>query len=381
MSGRRGNTPGGAPGQLPDYLQDILASTRRRVLEAKRKLPLEALQRQVEERLAAERQVAKRQAAERQAAVRQAAGQAANRRIGAGEGHASLCENSQFRHCGLDPQSLNLQLDPEPRLRRSQDSPRLRRSQDDVYGVFTQPDGFLAALKKPGLSFICEVKQASPSKGRIARDFDHLGIAREYLAAGADAISVLTEPGHFKGSDSHLAMITDAIRLPALRKDFILEEYQVYESKALGASAVLLIAAILDDGRLRDLLLLCESLGMDALAEAHDEHELSRVLCAGARIVGVNNRDLRTFEVDIATSQRLRPLVPADVAFVAESGMSSPQDVRRMALAGADAVLVGEALMRAQDRKAKLAELKSAANGADEGGAGCAASADGGCGR
>lgn len=220
---------------------------------------------------------------------------------------------------------------------------------------------FERALKKERISFICEVKKASPSKGLISTDFPYTVIAREYEAAGADAVSVLTEPEFFLGSDEHLTKIRRSISLPLLRKDFVVDEYQLYEAKAIGADAVLLICALLDTAALRQYIGICNALGLSALVEAHTETEVLSALEAGARIVGVNNRNLYTFEVDINTCIRLRPLVPKDIIFVAESGIKSGTDIARLRGAGADAVLVGETLMRCKNKKAALAELKGGA--------------------
>ena len=217
---------------------------------------------------------------------------------------------------------------------------------------------FEKALAKPGLSFICECKKASPSKGLIAPDFPYLQIAKEYEAAGADAISVLTEPKWFLGSDTYLKEITSAVSTPCLRKDFTVDDYMIYEAKLLGASAVLLICAILDDAQLREYLAICEDLGLSALVEAHDDAEVDRALAAGARILGVNNRNLKTFTVDTENSRRLRAHIPRDVLFVSESGVKTAEDVAGLAAIGADAVLIGETLMRAPDKTAKLRELK-----------------------
>ena len=217
---------------------------------------------------------------------------------------------------------------------------------------------FEKALAKPGLSFICECKKASPSKGLIAPDFPYLQIAKEYEAAGADAISVLTEPKWFLGSDSYLKEISSAVSTPCLRKDFTVDDYMIYEAKLLGASAVLLICAILDDAQLREYLAICEDLGLSALVEAHDDAEVDRALAAGARILGVNNRNLKTFTVDTENSSRLRARIPQDVLFVSESGVKTAEDVAGLAAIGADAVLIGETLMRAPDKTAKLRELK-----------------------
>ena len=221
-------------------------------------------------------------------------------------------------------------------------------------------DGFAfeAALKKQELSFICECKKASPSKGVIAADFPYLQIAREYDAAGADCISVLTEPKWFLGSERYLKEIAGTVSVPCLRKDFVVDEYMIYEAKTLGASAVLLICAILSQEQLKEYLGLRDCLGLSALVEAHDEAEVKMALRADARIIGVNNRNLKDFSVDAGNSLRLRSLIPEGVLFVSESGVRDAEDAKRLRAAGADAVLVGEALMRAQDKKRKLQELR-----------------------
>jgi indole-3-glycerol phosphate synthase len=217
---------------------------------------------------------------------------------------------------------------------------------------------FADALAKPGLAFICELKQASPSKGKIAESYDYLSIARVYQKAGADAISVLTEPDFFMGSDEHLSEVSAGVALPTLRKDFIIDEYQIYQAKLLGASAVLLIVALLSDQQLSDYLACIGKLDLDALVEVHSEAELLRALIAGAKIIGVNNRDLKTFELDLSVSVRLREYIPDDCLFVVESGINTRTDIEIVELIDADAVLVGETLMRAEDKQAKLAELK-----------------------
>ena len=217
---------------------------------------------------------------------------------------------------------------------------------------------FAQALAAPGMSFICEVKKASPSKGLIAPNFPYLDIAKEYQAAGAAAISCLTEPYWFQGSDQYLKEIAQAVTIPVLRKDFTVDEYMIYGAKVLGASAVLLICAILDDGQLKDYLALAHSLGLSALVEAHDETELNRALSAGAGIIGVNNRDLRTFTVDVSNSLRLRKFAPPEVLFVSESGIKTPEDIQKLYDNGTNAVLIGETLMRAPDKKAMLAQLR-----------------------
>ena len=217
---------------------------------------------------------------------------------------------------------------------------------------------FEQALKAPGISFICECKKASPSKGLIAPDFPYLSIAKEYQAAGADAISVLTEPKWFLGRDQYLREIASAVSIPCLRKDFTVDEYMIYEAKVLGASAVLLICSILTPAQLRDYQAVCDGLGLSALVEAHDEAEVRMALDAGARIIGVNNRNLKDFTVDTENSRRLRAMIPPSVLFVSESGVKTPADVENLRDVGADAVLIGETLMRAADKKSKLSELR-----------------------
>lgn len=217
---------------------------------------------------------------------------------------------------------------------------------------------FEKALKKGELAFICECKKASPSKGLIAPEFPYLEIAKEYEAAGADCISVLTEPKWFLGSDEYLKEIAENVKIPCLRKDFTVDEYMIYEAKLLGASAVLLICSILSEDQIREYISICDALGLSALVETHDEDEVKTALRAGARIVGVNNRNLKDFSVDTDNSRRLRELIPSDILFVSESGVKDAEDVRRIREMGADAVLIGETLMRADDKKKKLAELK-----------------------
>lgn len=224
-------------------------------------------------------------------------------------------------------------------------------------GVFEFP--FERALAAPGMSFICEIKRASPSKGLIAPDFPYLQIASDCQRAGAAAISCLTEPQWFKGSDEILRQVADHVGIPVLRKDFVVDEYMIYQAKLCGASAVLLICSILEEGQLARYIGLCHQLGMSALVEAYQPEEVPMALRAGARVVGVNNRDLRTFDVDFGRSIDLRPLVGPDRLFVSESGVTSAEDVRRLADAGVDAVLVGETLMRAPSKQTALDELRS----------------------
>ena len=229
-----------------------------------------------------------------------------------------------------------------------------QRASDMPKGNFA----FENALKKPDIAFICECKKASPSKGLIAPEFPYLSIAREYEAAGADAVSVLTEPKWFLGSDKYLKDIAEAVSIPCLRKDFTVDEYMIYEAKLLGASAVLLICSILSEEQIKEYIGICDELGLSALVEAHDGEEVEIALRAGARMIGVNNRNLKDFSVDTENSRRLRQMIPPEVLFVSESGVGSAEDVSRLRGIGADAVLIGETLMRAADKKAKLRELK-----------------------
>lgn len=208
------------------------------------------------------------------------------------------------------------------------------------------------------MSFICECKKASPSKGLIEPDFRYLEIAREYEAAGADCISVLTEPKWFLGSDEYLKEIAKTVSIPCIRKDFTVDEYQIYQAKTLGADAVLLICSILSEVQLGEYIKICDSLGISALVEIHNEKEAGMAVRAGARIIGVNNRNLKDFTVDTANSRKLRDLIPDDIIFVSESGVKSTDDIRAIREIGADAVLIGETLMRADDKKAKLDELR-----------------------
>lgn len=219
---------------------------------------------------------------------------------------------------------------------------------------------FEQALRKEGVSFICECKKASPSKGLIAPNFPYLEIAKEYEAAGADCISVLTEPKWFLGNDEYLKGIAESVLIPCLRKDFTVNEYQIYQAKVLGASAVLLICSILTEDQMKDYIRICDNLGLSALVEVHDEREVQTALNIGARIIGVNNRNLKDFSVDTDNSRRLRELIPPDVLFVSESGVQTAEDVSALRKIGADAVLIGETLMRASDKRAKLAELRGA---------------------
>lgn len=217
---------------------------------------------------------------------------------------------------------------------------------------------FERALSVEDMSFICEVKKASPSKGLIAEEFPYLDIAREYEAAGAAAISVLTEPEYFLGKDRYLSQIKEAVSIPVIRKDFTVSSYQIYQAKCLGADAVLLICALLDTKTVERYLEICYTIGISAIVEAHTKDEVHSAVDAGAKIIGVNNRDLKTFNVDISNCERLRGLVPSDRLFVAESGIKTSEDISRLKNAGVDAVLIGETLMRHPDKKKALAELR-----------------------
>ena len=217
---------------------------------------------------------------------------------------------------------------------------------------------FEEALGKEGLSFICECKKASPSKGIIADDYDPCRIAKEYEKAGADAVSVLTEPAWFLGSDDHLRRIVRQVSIPVLRKDFTVDAYMIYEAKLLGASAVLLIVSLLGEETIREWIAIADDLGLSCLVETHDEKEIAIALKAGARIIGVNNRNLRDFTVDVSNSLRLREAAGKDVLFVAESGIRTREDIKVLEQGGIDAVLIGETLMRSTDKTKALKELK-----------------------
>lgn len=221
-----------------------------------------------------------------------------------------------------------------------------------------EPFSFEKVLKEPGIHFICEVKKASPSKGIIAEEFPYIEIAREYEKAGASCISVLTEPDYFLGSNQYLTEIQSKVSIPVLRKDFTIDQYQIYEAKVIGASAVLLICALLDEETIKEYIGICDSLGLSALVEAHDEGEIAKAVNAGARIIGVNNRNLKDFTVDINNSTRLRKKVPSSVLFIAESGIKTAEDIQTLRAGNVNGVLIGEALMRSQDKKKMLDELR-----------------------
>lgn len=217
---------------------------------------------------------------------------------------------------------------------------------------------FEKALAKKDIAFICECKKASPSKGIIAHDFPYIQIAKEYEQAGAECISILTEPSKFLGDDKYLKEIAENVAIPCLRKDFTIDEYMIYEAKVLGAKAVLLICSILTKEQIKEYIHICDKLGISALVETHNENEVGVAIGSGARIIGVNNRNLKDFSIDTENSKRMRKLVPNDIVFVSESGVKSSQDVAKLRDIGADAVLIGETLMRAEDKKAKLAQLR-----------------------
>ena len=219
---------------------------------------------------------------------------------------------------------------------------------------------FEKALAKPELSFICECKKASPSKGIIAEQFPYLDIAKEYEAAGADAISVLTEPKWFLGKNEYLKEIAISVNIPILRKDFTVDEYMIYEAKVLGASAVLLIVSILGKEEIKRYIKICDELGISALVECHDANEIETAVEAGARIIGVNNRNLKDFSVDIDLSKKLKSCVPGGVIFVSESGVKGVSDIEQVKEMGADAVLIGEALMRSENKKETLRTFREA---------------------
>ena len=254
-----------------------------------------------------------------------------------------LAEHARYR-VAVDKEKVSLDEVKELAL-------QIRKEQSASF-VFEQ------SLRGGDLGFICECKKASPSKGLIEPDFPYLQIAKEYELAGADGISVLTEPKWLLGSEEYLKEIASTVSIPCLRKDFTVDEYQIYQAKLLGASAVLLICSILSEKQIGAYLEICETLGLSALVEAHDEEEVKTAVRAGARIIGVNNRNLKDFTVDTDNSRRLRELIPSDILFVSESGVKTAADIADIRSMGADAVLIGETLMRASDKKAKLEELR-----------------------
>ena len=218
---------------------------------------------------------------------------------------------------------------------------------------------FEEAVKKPGMSFICEVKKASPSKGVIAQNFPYVEIAKDYEKAGASCISVLTEPEYFKGDKLYLKEISENVKIPLIRKDFVVDEYMIYDAKVHGADCVLLICSLLDEDTIKEYISICDGLGISALVEAHDEEEIKMAINAGVRMIGVNNRDLKTFTVDIENSERLRHLVPKDLLFIAESGIKTKEDVRRLKSANVNGILIGETLMKSNNKEEMIKELDS----------------------
>lgn len=246
----------------------------------------------------------------------------------------------------------------EERVKKCKEILPLEQLKAEVLAMPKKNFEFEKALKKEDIAFICECKKASPSKGLIAPDFPYLQIAKEYEKAGADCISVLTEPKWFLGKDEYLKEITDAVSIPCIRKDFTVDEYMIYEARKLGASAVLLICSILSEAQIKDYIAICDELGLSALVEAHDEAEIATAVKCGARLIGVNNRNLKDFTVDTQNSAKLRKLIPENVVFVSESGVKSSEDISELRRIGANAALVGETLMRASDKTAKLKELK-----------------------
>lgn len=216
-------------------------------------------------------------------------------------------------------------------------------------------------LKGKGIHIIAEVKKASPSKGLIDPNFDYMKVARDYEMAGVDCVSCLTEPDYFKGSDEIFMEIRRALKTPMIRKDFTVDEYMIYQAKLMGADCILLICAILDDGALMSYYKLADSLGLSVLVETHDEEEMERALKIGARMIGVNNRNLKDFTVDIGNSIRLRKMVPENVIFVAESGIKTREDIKELEDCGTNGVLIGETFMRAADKAKELKLLKGEA--------------------
>ena len=217
---------------------------------------------------------------------------------------------------------------------------------------------FEKVIAEGDISFICEVKRASPSKGMIVEEFPYVQIAKDYEEAGASCISVLTEPDYFKGDKQYLKEISENVTVPLIRKDFIIDEYMIYDAKIHGASCVLLICSLLDKETMEKYIEICDNLGMSALVEAHDEEEIQKAVEAGARMIGVNNRDLKTFTVDIGNSERLRKLVPDNILFIAESGIKTNADINRLRKAKVNGVLIGETFMKAENKKEMLQKLR-----------------------
>lgn len=244
------------------------------------------------------------------------------------------------------------------RVAKAKENVSLEQIKEQATSLPKRDHEFLKALSKDEISFICECKQASPSKGQIVEEFPYLEIAKSYDQAGADAISVLTEPQWFKGSLTYLKEISDQVSIPCLRKDFTIDEYMIYEARVYGASAVLLIVSLLEEETLKRYIDITESLGMDALVECHDEEEVKVAKKCHAKIMGVNNRNLKNFSVDSTNCLRLRQQVGHDCIFVAESGIKEASDIEALRQAQVDAVLIGETMMLANDKNEKLKELK-----------------------
>lgn len=244
------------------------------------------------------------------------------------------------------------------RVRKAEKNVSLEEIKEHALSMVKGDFAFEKALRKPGISFICEIKKASPSKGIIAENFPYIDIAKDYEKAGADCISVLTEPKWFLGSGNYLKEISSAVSIPCLRKDFIVNEYMIYEARIFGAEAVLLICSMLSEEQIKQYIEICDTLGISALVEAHDKAEIKTAINAGAKIIGVNNRNLKDFSVDTKNSKRLRELVPKDIIFVSESGIKDVKDIETLRESGVNAVLIGETLMRASDKTAKLKELR-----------------------
>lgn len=249
------------------------------------------------------------------------------------------------------------------RVKRAKEQKSLEQIKEEAYALPKGTFRFEKALQGKEMSFICEVKKASPSKGIISEEFPYLEIAKSYEKSGADCISVLTEPKWFLGSDEIFCQIRQEVSLPMIRKDFTVDEYQIYEAKVMGADAVLLICALLDTDTIRKYLEICDTLGISALVETHDEKEIAFAVAAGARLIGVNNRNLKDFSVNFENAKRLCEKIPKEAVFVAESGVKGEEDVRSLCGIGADAVLMGEALMRAEYPEETLRSFRQAAKG------------------
>lgn len=234
---------------------------------------------------------------------------------------------------------------------------KIKKEVEDIEITYDFP--FEKALRDKPIAIIAEIKKASPSKGLISEDFDYITIAKEYESAGASAISVLTEPYFFQGSNDILMEISENVEIPILRKDFTINPFMIYEAKTIGASAILLIVSILKDSQLEEFLKLADSLGLSAIVETHNEAEIKRAINTGARIIGVNNRNLNDFTVDINNSINLRKKVPKDIIFISESGIKTPEDVKRLKENDVDGVLIGETLMSSNDRKNLIKEFKN----------------------